>query len=231
LQFSLILVRRKTSTKEPGLKKMQINNNQSIEEKDILPRIFGKCIGLEQTDPSLIQISSWQKNPQRELNEAEIIDYAIENLPLYGNLTIDDRGFIYLDIVNEYIYELLPFLETPGVQPPPYFDGVYHGGAHISVALISEKYSSFDIQRYQEEIPFLITGCYFVEPQNWTDIETLWFLTVDSPRLSEIRQELGLSPKIAGGEFHITIGVKKRFLSIHEILTHENQSIIIKDIF
>ncbi len=210
---------------------MQLHNNQSIEKKIVLPKVFGKCLGLELTDPSLIQISSWQKNPQKEINEAEIIDYITETLPLYGNLNCDDRGFIYLDIVNEYIYELLPFLETSGVQPPPYFDGIFHNGAHVSVALISEKYLTPDIQSLQEEISFSITGCYFVEPQNWTDIEKLWFLTIDSPKLLEIREELGLSPKIDGREFNITIGVKKRFLSIHEILTHENQSIIIKDIF
>lgn len=210
---------------------MQINESQEIKEITSLPKIFGKCLGLEKTDPSTIQICSKQKKAKKDLNENEILDYITESLPLYGNLNVDDRGFVYLSIVNEYIYEIIPFLETPGIQPPPYFDGIYQGGAHISVALISEATDLLNRELYQEEIPFSVTGCYLVEPKNWRDIETVCFLTVSSEKLSEIRQNLGLFPKILNQEFHITIGVKKRFLSIHEILSHENQSIIIKDIF
>lgn len=210
---------------------MQINENQIIKDTSLLPKIFGKCLGLEQTDFSGIQISSKQQNPKKDLNEEEILEYINENLPLFGNLQIDDRGFIYLSVENEYIYEILPFLEIPGVQPPPYFDGIFQGGAHISVGLISESCDTFNIEGYSEEIPFSVTGCYFREPENWRDVETIAFLTVESERLSEIREDMALSPKILNQEFHITIGVKKRFLSIHEILKHENQSIIIKDIF
>ncbi|MBM3193121.1 MAG: hypothetical protein FJZ59_02675 [Chlamydiae bacterium] len=210
---------------------MQLNVNHNIEEKFTLPKIFGKCLGLEACDPSMMQIGSMQKKPKQDLNETEIIQYINENLPLFGNLEIDDRGFIFLSIVNEYIYELIPFLEAESIQPPPYFDGIFAKGAHISVALISEMHNTFNKELYQEEIPFSITGCYSLEPKNWRDIETVCFLTVASPKLSEIRQNLGLFPKMFDQEFHITIGVKKRFLSIHEILTHQNQSIIIKDIF
>ncbi len=210
---------------------MHIAHNQQSEEKAHLPNIFGKCLGLEVVDPLSIQIHSSKIIPQKEANEAEILDYANENLPLFGKLKTDERGFTYLDLENEYIYELLPFLETTGVTNPPYFDGIYSNGAHISVILASEAHSSVSSEEFEEEIPFTITGCYSVEPENWPQMETIWFLTIDAPKLSEIRTKFGLTPKIQDHEFHITIAVKKRFISIHEILTHENQTILIKDLF
>ena len=210
---------------------MQVPCNQQTEEKLNLPKNFGKCLGLETIDPLAIQIRSPKKIPKKEINEAEIIEYATENLPLSGKLVTDERGFTYLDIENEYIYELLPFLETFGATTPPYFDAIYDAGAHVSVILASEKHPPINLEDIDDDIPFTITGCYFVEPDNWPEIETIWFLTIDAPKLSEIRTQLSLSPKIQDHEFHISFAVKKRFLSIHEILSQENQSIIIKDLF
>ncbi len=210
---------------------MQASNNQQIDKINTLPNTFGKCLGLEKTDPLAIKIRSPKRIPTQETNEIEILEYVSEALPLYGKLKVDDKGFVYLDLVNEYIYELLPFLETPGATTPPYFEANYNAGAHVSVILASEEHTPLNPDLFEEEIPFELTGCYFVEPENWLEMETVWFLTIDAPRLSEIRTTLGLSPKILDHEFHITIAVKKRFISIHEILTVENQAIVIKDIF
>jgi hypothetical protein len=209
---------------------MQAPYNQNVEI-DLLPTSFGKCLGLQNSDSKQIDIRSDKKIPKREKNEAEIIDYISDNLPLYGKLKSDKRGFTYLDLENEYIYELLPFLETPGLAPPPYFSGIFTSGAHITAILNSELHTPLNLENFREEIPFSVTGCYFVEPENWHDIETLWYLTVDSPELSQIRNSLGLSSTIDNKHFYITFAVKKRFLSIHEILTHENQTLIIKDLF
>lgn len=212
-----------------GQDKMQQFKNQQIEINLNLPNRFGKCLGLERVDPNTLSIHNPKMTPQKELNASEIIEYITEYLPLSGSLVTDDRGFTYLDVVNEYIYELLPFIEAPGATNPPYFDSIYGAGAHVSVILASEAPSHLPTEIYNEEISFAITDCYFVQPENWIDIETLWFLTIDAPRLSEIRSSLNLSPKIQDREFHITFAVKRRFLSIHEILTHENKTIIIKD--
>lgn len=196
-----------------------------------LPNRFGKCLGLESIDFETIQIRTPKRIPEKEINEALILAYANENLPLSGKLTMDDRGFIYLDIPDEYIYDLLPYLETPGSTNPPYFDNLYKAGAHISVVLASENPSTIQPKEIEEEIPFTLTGCYFVEPENWFEMETIWFITIEAPKLSEIRTGLNLSPKIQGHEFHITFAVKKRFLSIHDILSQspKTQSIIIKN--
>lgn len=215
---------------------MQQPKNQSIEfftnESRSLPNTFGKCLGLESIDPQTIHIRTPKRTPVKEPAEAKILNYAATHLPLSGKLKMDDRGFIYLDLPDAYIYELVPFLDTPGVAAPPYFDTLYKAGAHITVALTSENHLPLTPALFEEQIPFTLTGCYFVEPENWLEMETIWFITVDAPRLSEIRTEMGLSPKVQGHEFHITFAVKKRFLSIHDLLIQspENQSIIIKNI-
>jgi len=210
---------------------MQNIDSQLPFEQIDLPNIFGKCLGIEKIDPLTIQIKSLRKKPQKEAYEAEIIEYANEALPLSGKLTTDERGFTYLALPNEYIYELLPFLENGNATSPPYFDGLHNAGAHVSVILASESHDGLDLAGFSEEIPFSLTGCYFVEPENWLEMETIWFLTIKSPNLCEIRTRLHLSPYIENKEFHITFAVKKRFFSIHELLGKENEAIFIKNIF
>ncbi len=205
--------------------KMHDSNNQ----EGSLPDVFGKCLGMEGVNPQTIHIRSSKNTPKKDPRESEIISYATANLPLSGKLKANDRGFVYLDIADSYIYELSHFLETPGVAIPPYFDTIYGSGAHITVALNTEAHSEPLPEDLDEEIPFTITGCYFVEPENWPDMESVWFLTISAPRLSEIRINLGLPPKIEDHEFHITFAVKPRFLSIHDILSTNDQSIIIRN--
>ncbi len=210
---------------------MQEFNNQAHLNSRELPNIFGKCLGIEKIDSLAIQIRSSKKMPQKETYEAEILEYINEALPLSGKLTTDERGFTYLALPNEYIYELLPFLENGNATNPPYFEGLHNVGAHVSVILASESHPGLDLKNFATEIPFTITGCYFVEPENWLEMETIWFLTIDAPKLSEIRTRLNLSPYIDNKEFHITFAVKKRFLSIHELLGKSNEAIVIKNIF
>ena len=208
---------------------MHHTDHQSIKNTHSLPCVFGRCLGVECIDPQTINIKTPKKIPQKEPQELEILTYATKNLPLSGKLASDDRGFVYLDISNAYIYELISLLKTPTVTKPPYFDTLYKKGAHITVIPTSETPTSIPSTLFTEEIPFTLTGCYFVEPENWLDIETVWFLTIEAPRLSEIRTSLGLLPKIDNHEFHITFAVKKRFLSIHDIFSTHNQSIVIKN--
>ncbi|MBI5346890.1 MAG: hypothetical protein HZB76_07105 [Chlamydiae bacterium] len=41
-----------------------------------------------------------------------------------------------------------------------------------------------------------------------TDLNFPHVLTIDSPKIMEIRKSLGLPPKIKGYDFHITVAVK-----------------------
>jgi hypothetical protein len=114
---------------------------------------------------------------------------------------------------------------------PPYFDGLFKAGAHISVIVPEENKMKFNLEDLGREIEFFVTGCYSISPKNWIDIEKVWFLTIEAPELIEIRQKNGLPDFLFNQQYHITISVRKRFLNIHEILQTENQKISIRDIF
>jgi hypothetical protein len=209
-----------------------IYNHESLNEPTVpFPTIFGKCLGLAQTDPTAIKIGEWEIKTKQEPYSEEIINFIQDYLPMSGTLSQDKRGFVYLDLVNEYIYELMPFIDNTNLSLPPYFDGLYKAGAHVSVILPEENAIKLNPEDMGKQIDFFVTGCYSVSPKNWLDIEKVWFLTVEAPELLEIRKKNGLSDYLFNQQFHITISVRKRFLNIHEILESENQKISIRDIF
>jgi hypothetical protein len=209
-----------------------IYNHGALNEPTTpFPSLFGKSLGIAQKDPSAIQIGECEIKPRQEPYSDEIINFIQDYLPMCGTLVQDDRGFVYLDLVNDYIYELMPFIDTTNLSLPPYFDGLFKAGAHVSVILPEENMIKFNTEDLGREIEFFVTGCYSISPKNWLDIEKVWFLTIEAPELIEIRQKNGLTDYLFNQQFHVTISVRKRFLNIHEILQTENQKISIRDIF
>src|SRR5215831_10080616 len=71
-------------------------------------------------------------------NCKEMLDYIFENLPEYGTLMQDERGFVYVDLPNDYIHKLYPMIDEEGFDEPPYFVRPRMYGAHISVIYASE---------------------------------------------------------------------------------------------
>lgn len=164
--------------------------------------------------------------PQVEPKAGEIIAYAEAHLPKIGKLAIDKKGYIYLSLPDDYIFELYTILGKKEACPPPYFDKELSYGAHISIVLATEIRSTPHLPTTGQMIPFTITGCYSVEPENWEEMKRVWFLTIHSPELEGIRTQLGLSPKIEDHEFHITFAVQKRYLKLTDVLVAtENNAI------
>ena len=194
-----------------------LSANQEFEQ---LPKMFGKCL-FGNTNRCRDK-SGIKKAPKAHYNPAiadTISKYAKENLNKSGKLCLDDSGFIFVDVQNEYIYDLHNLLNDKKLAYPPYFSNSWSGGAHISVVLPGECntlcHKALGVSR---EISFEITGCYSVEPENLSNIDMAWFLTINSPVLERIRVALGLTPKIDDREFHITFSVKNRFLDLTDIL-------------
>ncbi len=193
--------------------------DSSISQDLSLPSRFGKCLNFPSSNHRDLKIKETHPLPKKEPKGDELVSYVLENLKLKGKLTLDSRGFFYVDLDDRYIYELFDRLNETGAEIPPYFfPGGY--GAHISVALSSESF-----QREQAtsllgtEISFTITDCYFVKPEGWEGIKRVWFLTIEAPDLSNIRKELGLSAKIHDHEFHITFAIEKDFLSLDDFIS------------
>lgn len=138
----------------------------------------------------------------------EIMAYVLENLPQSGTLYQDEKGFVYLDLDDNYILKLNSFIETQGFKIPPYFGDDMHG-AHITVitAQESEKYDLIgDIVEIGQKYHFLCTGCKEVHPPKWPDVDAVYVITIKAPTLAKLRKQYGLKPPQF--DFHITIGVK-----------------------
>lgn len=142
----------------------------------------------------------------------ELIEYAVMQLPPKGTLEQTEKGFVYLNVSDDYILQLYPFLlgNESALEIPPYFtkDGI---GAHITVVPSSE-FIEKGIYLLEEEIGrelrFTTTGIYSVKPDGWASVKHIWYLSVYCPELENFRQSKGLSPKVNDHDFHITIAIE-----------------------
>lgn len=133
------------------------------------------------------------------------LHYALENLPQQGVLK-NKEGFIYLKVDDNYIYSLFALLEQKGLEIPPYFRTESAPGAHISVIYEDERQAlppmipevgqtfNFEIKEFQS---------IFLR-----DDKEVYVLVVSSPELEALRTKYGLSSKLMGHEYHITIAEK-----------------------
>lgn len=122
---------------------------------------------------------------------------------------MDSDNFVYVDVDDDYIHKLVEFIKADGFEEPPYFGGPNMHGAHITV-MYPKEVKDYGIKQIEEEgmkIFFDLKSCKTVRPPNWPDIEWVYFITVDAPTLTKIRQKYGLPQREY--EFHITIGVKR----------------------
>jgi hypothetical protein len=142
------------------------------------------------------------------IEDSQVLSYVEENLPHEGVLKQTKEGFLYIELPKEYILETLALIDKPNVCPPPYFD-TEKVGAHITVATAEEMASlKFPNAPYLgATIPFSIINLSLVQLENSLLGSEIYILTVESPKINEIRTTLELPPKINGYDFHITIGV------------------------
>jgi hypothetical protein len=140
----------------------------------------------------------------------KILKYAQENMPACGVLKMNHKGFVCVDVDDDYIHDLILFIEQEGFVEPPYFDGDGLYGAHISVMYESEvkKYGIKEVEEVGEIIPFTLKGCQIVHPRGWKQMDKVYVIVVDAPELAKIRKKYGLPE--SKHPFHITIGVKQK---------------------
>lgn len=138
----------------------------------------------------------------------EILSAIEEKLPHCGTLR-SSNGFLYVDLDDEYVHQLITFIQKEGFLEPPYF-GAGLVGAHITVAYPDEttKYGIEEIEECGEEISFVPQTCQVVHPPRWKEIDEVYFVVVESTQLDQIREKYGLPRKEY--DFHITIGVKPK---------------------
>lgn len=127
------------------------------------------------------------------------------NVKLKGILK--KNGDYYYLSVDDNFSSFYSVLENDDiVNPEDIQDEDKKVGSHISV-IRSEEGEGLDIEELGEEFSFHIKGFERVEPDGWEEVKEVFFLTVESKELEDLRKKYDLSPKIKDHEFHITVGV------------------------
>jgi len=137
----------------------------------------------------------------------------LEEVELKGVLKQTKDGFVYIKIDNDFIHGVFPLLEDKNVKEPPYF-GKGEIGAHIS-AITKDEIDEKEIEKIDElgeELSFTIKGVFSTEPQGWKGMSRVWFVSVDCPRIIEIRKKYKLPETYEnkGHDYHITIAVREK---------------------
>lgn len=124
---------------------------------------------------------------------------------LEGVLCRDERGFVYVKVDDEIIFELNKIF---GGSLPPYFGKGKHG-AHVTVFPVGELSKDIPISEIGKKIKFNIAFCDALRPQAFKGVRQVSFLSIHSPELDSLRGKYGLPPKIQGShDFHITFGIE-----------------------
>ncbi|MDE3045727.1 MAG: hypothetical protein KGJ02_03690 [Verrucomicrobiota bacterium] len=129
-----------------------------------------------------------------------------------GRLRQSPQGFFYLDIDNQFITALLPYLRFQGLIRPPYFNLFHLLGAHIPI--LSSREAKFHylegLKELGQEYDFEVEGLYSLEPDNWPEVEEVWFFNVRSPALEALRRRYFLTALPSGHPFPIAIAIHPR---------------------
>jgi hypothetical protein len=143
--------------------------------------------------------------------QIKLLNWKLANNPsLYAELKQDAKGFVYLDIPDDYLSSLKELYNEHGMELPPYF-GEGRAGAHVSVILTTELSGAegLKIDEIGQKFKFNIINVDAVKPDGWQAVNKVHFLTLDCPEIESMRHKYGLNPKIEHHDFHLTFGIEK----------------------
>lgn len=140
----------------------------------------------------------------REISCPLVMDYIESQLPHCGVLK-REGDFVYVDVDDDYVHQLIGLIGGNDFQEPPYFGEPGLVGAHISV-IYSEEACNREISECGQMIHFTPKGCEIVQPAKWGEMKEVYLIFVDAPELDKLREKYGLPKREY--PFHITIGVK-----------------------
>ncbi len=124
---------------------------------------------------------------------------------LEGELCRDKRGFVYVKVKDEMVFELNKLFGDSSL--PPYFGrGKY--GAHITVIPVGELGKDIPISEIGKTIKFNISFYDSLKPHEFKGVDKVSFLSLTAPELDSLRAKYGLTPKVHGShDFHVTFGL------------------------
>lgn len=150
----------------------------------------------------LLSLSPLAGKEDFRIEEQPLALEATAKLPHTGVLKQKENGFVYLDVSNGFIDEVVPLLEIPGKlsQRPTALKSM---GAHISV--FNEK-EGIVPQELGQTFSFEAADIRSFTLNTRDGLKKLWALSVHAPELERLRASYGLSPLMKGHAYHITLG-------------------------
>ena len=138
----------------------------------------------------------YQVEPQPQVVEMAL---SLENC---GELKQKDNGYLYVDVSDKFIAEILPLLECPGrIAPPSHYTSKKGIGAHVSVMYENERITNdlWEIAELGETYAFDVTELRSLKVANRDGhMKKLWLIALDAPQLEQLRESYGLAPKLKG---------------------------------
>jgi len=162
----------------------------------------------------------------------EVLD-AVKNLPTSGTLAQDrQNGMLYLDLDNDWIFNVLAVLQPFGYISPPFFVYPPHPlGAHVKIVTKTEAedYELFGKKENHvsdligKTVAFDVVKSYVSHPTKRSyGVEATYKIKIESPELSQIRKELtGLTTGPDNGNFVILVGLRN--LDLNEEMNDEEE--------
>lgn len=167
------------------------------------------------------------------------VDYQVENQPQViekvvqfeqkGILKQKDNGYLYVEVSRDFIAETLPLIDAQGkIVPPRHYTSKKGIGAHISVMYEDEQILNeiWEIKELGQEFTFTIMELRTVKLNKDNKVKKLWLLAVAAPELEKLRESYGLSSRLKGHDFHITIGTQvpgKPQVKVYEVVLEESE--------
>jgi len=139
--------------------------------------------------------------------QIRVIEWKWKTHPiLEGELCRDEKGFVYVKVKDEIIFDLNEMFGDSSL--PPYFGKGKHG-AHITVIPVGELDKDAPISEIGKTIKFNIAFCDSLKPQGFKGAKEVSFLSLCAPELDSLRTKYNFTSKIHGShDFHITFGIK-----------------------
>ena len=155
--------------------------------------------------PSCLISEAKEDLPAVVYNSASICAYARCALPKKGTLRQDKEGFVYLELPDAFIEDLVPLISDEKCEHIP-------TSAHIPVLMPQEwaqRKGWGEIGELGKEFAFEITRLCSLKPKRYPGLERVYFFSVNSAELEKFRERFLLPSRILGHEFHIAIACKK----------------------
>lgn len=133
---------------------------------------------------------------------------------LAGRLYLSGSGWLLMSVPNAMARGAFDALDEPGIELPTRDtddpDAVFN--AHVSVMSKDEveQIGADNIHERGHTFRYSLGPVKTVEPKTWNGVSKVWYITVNSPELRQLRKSYGLSAQPKGDwDFHITIGIRK----------------------